>query len=262
MIARLNRSPVIGNLVYTAKRGPARGLKRQGGMGWLLSFIPRTHGWEAEEAFLNNLDWRGLTVFDVGGDQGLFTLFFATRVGSSGQVVVFEPNPRSVQRIRQNLQHNNLLNVRVLPVGLGEARATLQLISPALEPARGSATPAIAEQIRHERDAVPIDIEVNSLDSEMRESGLPAPDFIKLDVEGMEYPALKGMETTLRSHLPRLSIEIHGAGIGEKESNVRRVVGILEDLGYRMRHIESGERITSANAARASRGHLYCDPQK
>jgi len=47
--------------------------------------------------------------------------------------------------------------------------------------------------------------------------------------------------------------------MSDKTANVRRVVGLLESLNYRMRHIESGERITSLNADRAREGHLYCE---
>jgi FkbM family methyltransferase len=259
IIGCINRIPFMDKIVYTAKHGPARGLKRQGGMGWLPTFVPRTHEWDAEEAFLASLDWRGMTIYDVGGDQGLFTIFFAHRAGDQGQVVVFEPNPQSCQRIRQNVQHNGFRNVRIIPLGVGERRATLQFTFPAFEPARGSAAPAIANLIKHEVSAAGCEIEVNSLDDEIRRSGLPAPHFIKLDVEGMEYYALKGMQETLKTHGPRLSIEIHGADLNDKRANVRQVVALLRELNYRIRHIESGETINSENADRACEGHLYCE---
>jgi FkbM family methyltransferase len=259
IIGYINRMPAIDNFVYTAKHGPARGLKRQGGMGWLPSFVPRMHEWDAEETFLANQEWRGLTVYDIGGDQGQFTIFFAHRVGDTGQVVVFEPNPQSCRRILRNVQLNDFRNVWLLPLGLGERREALQFTFPALEPARGTAVPAIANTIKKEVSVTGCEIEVNSLDAEIMRSGLPVPHFIKLDVEGMEYPALKGMQETLKTHHPRLSIEIHGADMSDKTANVRRVVGFLESLNYRMRHIESDERITSLNADRACEGHLYCE---
>lgn len=259
IIARLNRTSLIDSLVYTAKHGPARGLRRQGGMGWLPSFVPRIHEWEAEEVLLASLDWRGLTVYDVGGDQGLFTLFFAQRVGEAGRVVAFEPNQQSCRRIRQNVRLNDFRNVSVLPYGLGERRATLQFTYPLLEPARGTAVPSVADQIRLAEDAVSCEIEVRPLDDELRRSELPAPHFIKMDVEGMEYDALRGMRETLRAYRPRLSIEMHGADTEEKVANARRVVAFMEGLGYRMRHVESEESISSGNAERAHRGHLYCE---
>ena len=261
LVARLNQSSLIDHLVYTTKYGPARGLKRQGGMGWLPSFVPRPHEWDAEERFLAALDWQGLTIYDVGGDQGLFTLFFAHRAGASGQVIAFEPNPQSYKRIQRNVELNHFNNVRVLPVGLGNRRAKLTFTYPALEPARGTATQTIADQIRHEASAMVCEIEVNSLDDEIERSQLPAPQFIKIDVEGMEYAALLGMQETLRNFRPRLSIEIHGAEMEEKVANAERVVKLLEASGYRMRHIESNTVVSSPNAACSREGHLYCEPK-
>lgn len=259
IVARLNHSPVMDSLVYTAKHGPARGLKRQGGMGWIPSVVPRTREWAAEEAFLESLEWKGLNVYDVGGDQGLFTLFFANRVGDTGQVVVFEPNPRSCVRIERNIDLNGFGNVRLIPYGLGAKDETVPFVFPLFEPARGSAVPEIAQQIQREPRAVVCEIEVRALDGERERTELPIPHFIKLDVEGMEYAALQGMSKTLKKHRPRLSIEIHGATMEEKLANVQRVVAFLESLDYYMRHLESGQRITRGNAERAKQGHLYCE---
>jgi FkbM family methyltransferase len=261
LVARLNRNPLIDHMVYTTKYGPARGLKRQGGMGWLPSFIPRPHEWDAEEQFLASLSWRGLTIYDVGGDQGLFTLFFAYRAGASGQVIAFEPNPQSYQRIQRNVELNNFTNVRVLPVGLSNEQTKLSFTYPALEPARGTASHTIASKIMHEPSATVCEIEVNSLDDEIERSQLPAPQFIKIDVEGMEHAALLGMQKTLSKFHPRLSIEIHGAEMEEKLANAERVVNLLEEVGYQMRHIESNQVVSRQNAACSREGHLYCEPK-
>jgi hypothetical protein len=144
-------------------------------------------------------------------------------------------------------------------MGLGEKRETLQFTFPATEPARGTAIPTIADQIKSEASATRCEIVVTALDDEIKQSGLPIPDFIKIDVEGMEYPALMGMRATLKAHHPRLSIEMHGADMEEKAANAGRVVPLLEEAGYHIRHIETGTEINSTNAASASQGHLYCE---
>jgi FkbM family methyltransferase len=258
LISRINQLYVFDQHVYTVRVGPARGLKRQGGMGWLPAFVPRGHEWGAEEALLEQIDWSGMTVYDVGGDQGIFTLFLAQCVGPAGRVVVFEPNPRSYRRILTNVQLNGFDNVRIMPIGLGERAEKLTFIFPQSEPARGSAAQSVRTQVAQESNAVACEIEVAALDDEMARGFLPAPDFIKLDVEGMEWHALRGMRRTIAQHRPRLFIEIHGSDVDDKIANVRRVVSLLEEMGYDIRHVESGASVSSANAAIACRGHLYC----
>jgi FkbM family methyltransferase len=258
LVSRINQFALVDQHVYKVRYGPARGMKRQGGMGWLPAFVPRGHEWEAEEDFLERIDWSGMTVYDVGGDQGIFTLFLAQRVGPAGHVVVFEPNPRSYQRILTNVRLNGFDHVRVLPMGLGERAEMLRFIFPKSEPARGSAAQSVSAQVAQEHNAVSCLIEVAALDDAMARMRLPPPDLIKLDVEGMEWPALRGMRKTLATHRPRLFIEIHGSDVDDKTANVRRVVSLLEEIGYTIQHVESGTAISSANADAAYRGHLYC----
>src|SRR2546423_2403444 len=248
VLGQISRVPIVDRHVYVARHGPARGLKRRGGLGWLPAFLPRTCEWEAEEAFLTDLEWRGVTGYDVGGDQGIFTLFFANRVGPSGSVVVIEPNPYSCRRIEQNVALNGFGNVRIVPIGLAEHKARLDLVFPPSQPALGTAVPSVAEQMKAEVNASVCKVEVNALDDEMLRSNLPPPHFIKIDVEGMEYPALQGMKATLREHRPRLSIEIHGIGIERKKANVRQAVAFLESPNYSLWHIESGRPINSLSA--------------
>lgn len=259
LISRINQLPFLYNRIYTVRYGPARGLKRQGGLGWLPAFVPRFHEWGAEETFLEQINWAGLTVYDVGGDQGILTLFFAKRVGPVGQVITFEPNPRSHQRILTNVGLNEFQHVRVLPYGLGQQAASLAFTFPEAEPARGSADPMVRTELGKEQNARFCVIEVKALDDAIRDALLPPPDFIKLDVEGMEWDALCGMRETLSLYRPRLFIEIHGISSKEKTENAVRVVSLLEDGGYRIRHVESGRPISKEQAPAAARGHLYCE---
>jgi hypothetical protein len=102
------------------------------------------------------------------------------------------------------------------------------------------------------------EIPITTLDEDIRDNGLPAPDFIKIDIEGMESEALLGARQTLADH-PGLFLEMHGETINEKRRKVAEIVAILEEAGYRdITHVESSSRVTSSNTAVAVQGHLYC----
>jgi len=66
---------------------------------------------------------------------------------------------------------------------------------------------------RAEPDARP---SLSRLTISWRERNLPIVDFIKMDIEGAELPALRGSVRTIREHQPDLAIAVyhprHGSG--------------------------------------------------
>ena len=89
--------PFVADRVYVVRHGLAKGLKRRGGLG----FVPQMGRLSLEETFLEGLDLAGQTVYDIGGYEGVFTLFFARRVGPSGRVVTPLPAFSRAQPVPQ-----------------------------------------------------------------------------------------------------------------------------------------------------------------
>jgi FkbM family methyltransferase len=160
----------------------------------------------------------------------------------------------------QNLRLNGRGNVRVRNLAVGEAPGSITLLSDPLMPGGTSGDPTVAGQIKgSSTTATAVQVPVVTLDQDIAAAQLPPPALIKIDIEGMELPALKGMADTLRQHHPELYMEMHGATMDHKDANVRAIVDFVLSLGYReLLHVESGERITAANATRAREGHLFC----
>jgi len=76
-----------------------------------------------------------------------------------------------------------------------------------------------------------------------------APDLIKLDVEGFEQQALKGLENTLRSHYPVLLIEIN---------NPERWLPYLEKLGYGFYYYDEPGKSLKVCKDRSGVLNLFC----
>jgi FkbM family methyltransferase len=261
-LAAVTLNKLFTHHTYTVRHGLAKGLKRRGGLAFLPGFIASTPKRFEEERVLTSLELDGLTVYDVGGDQGTYTLFFARRVGERGRVVTFEPNPTSYRRIVANVELNDFRNVDVRRIGLGAAKGNVSLVFPAGEPARGSADPKIQAQLRREKIARTIEIDVDTLDAQVAECRLPRPDLVKIDVEGLELDVLRGMNGLLRTHRPDLFIELHGADAQSKGENARQVVTLLLDAGYSVFHVESKQNVTRADIETARQGHLYCKSRR
>ena len=243
---------LLRNRVYTVRCGLAKGLKRKGG----LSFIPRELN--AEERFLTGLQLNGYTAYDIGGWEGIFTLFFARAVGGAGKVVTFEPNPENYQRILDNVGINGFRNVEVRHIGLGKDAGQATLVFPREVHGEGSIHPdRKAQLIEQDHDAITIPVQLDSLDNQIATADLPAPGFIKIDVEGYEMQVIEGMHATLTTHTPTLFIELHNVG-----GDTPRILNHLLGYGYAILHVETHYDVTAANTTQFTVGHVYCTPAR
>jgi FkbM family methyltransferase len=248
----------LDHITYTQRHGLIRGMRRQGGLGFLPALLAGGNHETAEHRFLRSLDLKDKVVYEVGAFQGILTLFFSSR---AKEVIAYEPNPPSYNRVLQNLRLNGRNNVRVRHLAVGELEGSLTLLCDPLMPGGTSGDPTVASQIKGSTAATTVTVPVVTLDNDIPAHRLPAPNFVKIDIEGMELPALRGMAETLKRHRPELYMEMHGATMDQKDANVKAIVDFVLSLGYtNILHVESGERITRDNATRAREGHLYVKP--
>lgn len=246
---------VFDHLTYTVRRGPLKGMRRKGGLAWIPEF-GGTAAQTPEHRFLAGLDISGKVVYDVGAFEGLLTLFFARQ---AQRVVCYEPNSRNVARLRKNLELNHIQNVTVREFGLGLKSGSAVLVwDPAMAGAGTVEDTSMAGTIGSQKFAHRQEVRITTLDQDLIDARLPAPDLIKVDVEGYELPVLKGGRRLLEALHPALYLEMHGETMNEKRRNVRAIVEYLIQVGYKkILQIESEEMITNENCERAAQGHLY-----
>lgn len=247
---------LFDNVTYTVRRGLLKGMKRRGGTAWLPESIVAEHP-TAEHSFWKSQNLKGLTIYDVGAFHGLLTMFFA-RQGQ--QVISFEPNSKNRARLQENLRLNGIGNVTVRPFGAGAKKETVTMVASASMLGGASIDrDAVAGIMNSNQPVITEEIPITTLDDDIHEQALPAPEFIKIDVEGGELGVLQGGRNTLLKHHPLMFLEMHGETMNLKRKNVAAIVDCLNDLGYTdIEHIETGTKINPANSAVAAEGHLFC----
>lgn len=138
---------------------------------------------ETELALLHRLVRPGDAVVDAGANIGLYTLT-AARLAAPGVVHAFEPEPRTAERLRRNVELNGLTNVHVEQCALGAAEGISYLRAPdPLEP--GLAT--IIDD-----GATIAKVRVRTLDEYAAANGIEGIALLKIDVEGAEAQVLEG----------------------------------------------------------------------
>ena len=142
---------------------------------------------------------------DIGANLGLVSLRISERVGPSGVVHAFEPQPRMQSYIQRTINENKIENIRLHKIALGEEKGTLPLSIP--KENAGAASLAG----KHADDAENIEVPVHRLTDLMEELGVGSVSFIKIDVEGFEPLVIKGGLDFLREAKPNVIVlEEHG----------------------------------------------------
>ena len=170
----------------------------------------------------------GYVVWDIGANIGFYSLIAARLVGD-GEVVAFEPLPANVAAIRRNIELNGVTNVKVVSLALAdtEGRADLQIHS---EQTWAKLDTTADTAFQQELDvAGHVSVELSTIDRQLQT--LPAPDLVKIDIEGAEVAALRGASELLATCRPIVICELHGTNAAVSE--------LLESHGYSLSTIET-----------------------
>jgi FkbM family methyltransferase len=134
-------------------------------------------------------------VLDLGAFNGNSAIRFSRPAGESGKIYAFEPNPAMHDVLARNLAKMGCGNVEIIPRGAGERSDVLKFTSD-----------GAASRIDPHGQ---VEVQICRVDDFVVERGLYKVDFLKLDVEGNELPALRGAASTIRTYRPKLAISVY-----------------------------------------------------
>jgi FkbM family methyltransferase len=188
----------------------------------------------------------GSVVFDIGANIGAHTLHFARLVGPTGRVFAFEPTDFAIAKLRRNLAMNPELAGRVDP-----QQCFLVADSTTSVPATVHSSWPVAhahDDLDPEHQGKPQTLTAArtiTADGFCQEAGIHRLDFIKIDVDGNEYPVLRGLEQTLRRYRPDILIELAPFVYeGAKAHEFDEFIGFLSRLDYDFSDVHSGQPIS------------------
>jgi len=164
--------------------------------------------------------------FDVGANVGVFTLAIA-KACQEADVYSFEPAPETFNRLQTNVELNRSLNAhpRRLALGSKPGRGLLQI-----DP-RSPATNRLSGPGNADRNCV--EVEVQTVDAQLRQVEGRDLGLLKIDVEGFECDVLMGAADSLRDNRwAAVLIEICPANLRQAGRSVADLVAICESFGY------------------------------
>jgi FkbM family methyltransferase len=128
----------------------------------------------------------GDTIVDVGAGVGEEALTFARAVGDRGKLICIEAHPRTYRCLEKMVQYNQLRNVIPVHVAAAETISSTALIENS------------AAYLRNRLNARQgISVPATTIDAIHRKLGLGRIQFLKMNIEGAERFAIRGMAETL-----------------------------------------------------------------
>ena len=193
----------------------------------------------------------GQTAYDVGANVGYVSLLLARRVGSLGTVIAFEPFPANVERLKQNLAaHADLAHMEVVAAAVVETTQTVSFLVGASDDT-GRVIPSAAET---SSSANQLSVCGVALDELVFEQDYPPPQVVKIDIEGGEVAALRGMSRLLRQVRPLILLETHSQACSQAAWQ------LLTEAGYRLCWMKKGYPVLSHQGALPRRAYLVAFP--
>ena len=185
--------------------------------------------------------------WDVGANFGYYAGLFSEPAYQQRRILAFEPNPKLVQRLTHALGGRS--QVEVVPCALGAADGHADLSVPNAGSGLGSLRTMAGDAVK---------VRVRSVDSLLQE-GRPAPDVMKIDVEGWEAAVLDGFSR--KSELkPVIHFEHIEWAANEAGSSFARMKTILD--GWRLYRVEDdgGLRATGLDKPRTMNDLIAVHP--
>ncbi len=167
----------------------------------------------------------GQRFVDVGASFGYFATLAGSIVGSTGELIAFEPGPQNQSLLLLNLAKNGVSQPEVHPVALSDSPGFLTYSSSG---ANGFVTPFLGDPSELATRTL---VRCETLDSVI---GNRQVDMMKIDVEGAEGLVLRGGEATIKRCHPILLMEFSPPSL-ESTSGMsgEEFLDLLEPIGYK-----------------------------
>jgi FkbM family methyltransferase len=183
----------------------------------------------------------GNCIWDIGSNLGIFSFCAAFMTGKNGRVFTVEADPRYAELQNRTISRLPVgyANVTTLCAAVADRDGILELSIPKNGHARNHLS-VVAGNAAAETESTK---SVVSVSCDFLLKHWPAPDFVKMDIEGAELLALKGANRLLEVIRPVIYIEVG-------EQTRLHVTELLRRFKYRLFRLnQSGEEVEISECA-------------
>lgn len=170
---------------------------------------------------------RGDQYIDIGANIGVITLMASTLIGRAGRGFAFEPNPEVFARLKRHLDLNRIVNVEAIPFAVADQEFETQLVVPGRASGCGSLAFADTGKGRS------FSVRTVSGRSYAERLDRAKPTIIKIDAEGYEVKALRGLGDFLDAPELIILAEVNPPLLRLAGNSPEELIDLMSQHGFR-----------------------------
>lgn len=168
----------------------------------------------------DDMDLKNLNVcFDIGSNVGLFTKYL--KLNNCSKILCFEPNKAAFNSLQKNLKNES--EVQLFNLAVSHNNDLLRLYVDSSNSLISSA---------HDIKNSYYDVETITLKDIFEKNKIEKVDFVKIDIEGMEFDLIENLEESVFQKIDRFLIEYHDFYFTDGAQKVEKLKNKLSRMGY------------------------------
>lgn len=189
---------------------------------------------------INRMLRPGQVAIDIGANVGMHSVIMANRVGPTGHVVVFEPDPHPMGRLRRNMALNGIDWVTTVEAAVSARSETRTFYLH--DDSIGNFANASLVAANVGKQTASVEMQVVSIDEWMRDNPLPRVDVVKLLAQGEEFNALQGMRGLIERDRPKIFFLYEPSYWHRQDLELMDAVKFFAGHGYGVQEVEFRSR--------------------
>lgn len=232
---------------------------------WISKVLSSNYHYELNETMLlKNYIKPNMTVVDIGANIGYYTALFSKWTGPYGKVFAIEPEPNNIKLLKKNILANNCKNVEIFELALSDKRDIVDLWLNEENKGDHRIIKYYLHSFDNERKKIKVKCEkLDSLIPRNIKVGL-----IKMDIQGSEMLALRGMTSILTQNKPLYILtEFFPYALEHSNHKAKDLIELLSSLGFEifvidhndgsLKKFDKNDRILT-NYSKHEQVNLFC----
>ena len=162
-------------------------------------------------------------IIEIGANIGYYAMMEGRLVK---HVYAIEPGPSNYQQLVSNVKLNKYMNIETFPLAIGDHNGEM-----GFEIAKACNWSRIAVDETTEN----VKVQMQTLDSFVRDHKIAHVDYLRMDVEGYEFAIIQGARKTIERDRPDMFIEVHRDRLADYGHSQLDFMEMMANYGYYIR---------------------------